>query len=53
MLAIDRNLKWALAQIYEIRYEVPYDDDAEFWDPVDLTDATACKNPLDEPTTSG
>lgn len=33
MLAIDRNMQWKLAQILEVRYEVPYDEDAIFWDP--------------------
>jgi len=49
ILAIDRKLNWVLAQIMEVRYEIPYDDDAEFWDPVDLTDATAAENQTDEP----
>ena len=26
-------MKWKLAQILEVRYEVPYDEDAVFWDP--------------------
>ena len=26
-------MSWKLAQILEVRYEVPYDDDAVFWDP--------------------
>lgn len=30
-------MKWKLAQILEVRYEVPYDDDAVFWDPEDST----------------
>ena len=32
VLALDRKLQWKLAQIMEVRYEVPYDDDAQFWD---------------------
>lgn len=27
-------MSWKLAQILEVRYEVPYDEDAVFWDPV-------------------
>ena len=41
VLAIDRKLQWKLAQILEVRYEVPYDEDAEFWDPTDNNEATA------------
>jgi hypothetical protein len=44
-------MNWVLAQIMEVRYEIPYDDDAEFWDPADLTDATAAENQTDEPMT--
>ena len=35
-------MEWKLAQILEVRYEVPYDEDALFWDPEEPTnDATA------------
>ena len=35
-------MEWKLAQILEVRYEVPYDEDAVFWDPEEPTnDATA------------
>ena len=45
VLSIDRNMEWALAQILEVRYEVPYDEDALFWDPEDSTnDAAAAKD---------
>ena len=49
MLAIDRKMQWKLAQILEVRYEVPYDDEAEFWDPNDLTEATTAAENQDEP----
>jgi len=41
-------MQWKLAQILEVRYEVPYDEDAEFWDPADMTDATAAENHTDD-----
>ena len=34
VLAIDREHNWKLAQILEVRYEVPYTEEAVFWDPV-------------------
>ena len=34
MLALDRKLQWRLAQILEVRYELPQDEDAIFIDPV-------------------
>ena len=37
VLAIDRNMQWKLAQILDVRYEVPYDVDAIFWDPEEST----------------
>ena len=52
VLAIDRKLKWKLAQILEVRYEVPYADESEFWDIADATDATAAENQFDEPISS-
>ena len=36
-------MQWKLAQILEVRHEVPYDDDAEFWDPNDLDGDAAMK----------
>ena len=33
-------MSWKLAQILEVRYEVPYDDDAVFWDPPAEEDVT-------------
>ena len=44
VLAIDRNMEWTLAQILEVRYEVPYDEDALFWDPEDPTNDAAAAN---------
>ena len=44
---MDRDLTWKLAQILEVRYEVPYDEDALFWDPeestAEITTTTATK----------
>ena len=34
VLAIDREHNWKLAQLLEVRYEVPYTEEAVFWDPV-------------------
>lgn len=49
VLAIDRKMQWKLAQIIEVRYEVPYDEEAEFWDPSDLADAATGETHTDEP----
>ena len=51
VLAIDRKMSWKLAQILEVRLEVPYDDEAEFWDPTDMNEATAVEN-RDEPVSA-
>ena len=32
VLALDLNEDWKLAQILEVRYAIPYDNDAQFWD---------------------
>ena len=50
MLAIDRNMDWKLAQILEVRYEVPYDEDAVFWDPEEST-AEVASTTTPTPTT--
>ena len=39
VLAIDRNMEWKLAQILEVRHEIPFDEDALFWDPEESTAA--------------
>ena len=33
-----------------MRLEVPFDEDTQFWDPADMTDATACNGGEDNPT---
>ena len=43
VLAIDRKKEWKVAQILEVRYEEPYDDDIEFWDQAEANDATAAE----------
>ena len=34
-------MEWTLAQILEVRLEVPYDEDALFWDPEESTNDAA------------
>ena len=48
VLAFEPNMTWKLAQILEVRYELPFDNDAQFWDDVENT-ADATK----EPTVAG
>ena len=52
MLAIDRAGEWKLSVIMEVRYDVPYDADAQFWEIEKAVDATAAENGLDEPAVS-
>ena len=52
MLAIDRAGEWKLSLIMEVRYDVPYDADAQFWEVDNAIDATAAENGLDDPAAS-